>query len=185
MTPADPPSPPPVPNVVLIGLRGSGKSSVGANLAALLGRPFVDLDDTTCAILEAPTVAEAWQRRGVAAFRLAETAALRRVLAVPGQVISLGGGTPTAPGAADLLRAAARNRAAVLIYLRAPAEVLRDRLAAADPSLRPPLTGADPLAEIDIVLARRDPLYLSLADHIIETSALTIAEVTERIAALL
>lgn len=181
--PQEAPSPP--PHVVLLGLRGSGKSSVGAALAGMIDRSFIDLDDVTCSLLDAPTVAEAWQRRGVAAFRLAETAALRRVLATRGQIISLGGGTPTAPGAADLLRTAARDRAALLIYLRAPAEVLRDRLAASDPALRPPLTGADPLAEIDIVLARRDPLYLSLADHIIDTRSITPGEVAHKIADLL
>jgi shikimate kinase len=180
-----PPSQSPVPNAVLIGLRGSGKSSVGAVLAELRICPFIDLDDVTCSLLDAPTVAEAWQLRGVAAFRLAETAALRSVLRTGGQVISLGGGTPTAPGAADLLRVAARDRTAVIIYLRAPAEVLRDRLAASDPALRPPLIGTDPLAEIDIVLARRDPLYLSLADHIIETRALTPDQIARKVAELL
>ena len=172
-------------NVALIGLRGSGKSSVGALLAAALGRPFVDLDDVTCALLDAPTVAEAWQTRGVAAFRLAESAALRQVLAKPGQIISLGGGTPTAPGAADTLRAATRDGAAVVIYLRASSEVLRDRLAACDPDLRPPLTGSDPLSEIEIVLARRDPLYLSLCDHVIETADLSPKQVADYIASLL
>lgn len=181
-----PAGPPPPRNVVLIGLRGSGKTIAGRLLAAKLGRPFVDIDDVTCSLLNAPTVADAWQTRGVAAFRLAEAAALRRVLAARGQIIACGGGTPTAPGAAMMIRAEQQAATAVVVYLRAPAEVLRTRLAASPPDLaaRPPVLGADPLAEIDILLAHRDPLYLSLADHIIETRLLTPERVADAVAAL-
>lgn len=193
--PTPPPAPMPPPpgpaagpsrNIVLIGLRGSGKSVTGRLLASRLGRIFVDVDDATCSLLNCRTVAEAWQSRGIAAFRLAETAALRRILSVPNQVVACGGGTPTAPGAAELIRSAQRNNAAVVIYLRAPADVLRMRLAASPPELeaRPPVFGADPLAELDTLLAHRDPLYLALSDHILETSRLTPDKVAEAIALL-
>jgi shikimate kinase len=171
---------------VLIGLRGSGKSVTGRLLAARLGRIFTDVDDATCALLNCATVAQAWQTRGIAAFRLAEAAALRRILDRPSQIVACGGGTPTAPGAAETIRAAQRAGTATVVYMRAPADVLRARLAASPPELeaRPPIFGADPLAELDTLLAHRDPLYLVLADHILETSRLTPEKVAEAIALL-
>jgi shikimate kinase len=190
--PITPPAPghgvgPPPRNILLIGLRGAGKSVTGHLLASNLGRQFTDVDEVTCSLLNCRSVAEAWQTRGIAAFRLAETAALRRILEVPNQVIACGGGTPTAPGAAEVIRAAQRAGAAVVVYLRAPADVLRMRLAGSPPAVesRPAIYGTDPLAEIDTLLAHRDPLYLALADHIIETSRLTPDKVAEAIALLI
>jgi 3-dehydroquinate synthase len=168
--------------VLLIGLRGSGKTSAGAIAARRLGLPFLDLDDATRALLNAPTVAHAWHAHGEPAFRAAEVRALGEALRMPPRVIALGGGTPTAPGAADLIRAAD----ALVIYLRADAEALRQRLRdsiASDPD-RPSLTGADPLAEIDQVLARRDPLYVSLASHVVDVRALSVEDTACRIITL-
>ncbi len=157
-------------SIVLMGLRASGKSTLGAALANRLSRPFVDLDDRTLALLGVPTASEAWDRLGEPAFRAAEVRALHGALATPGQVIALGGGTPTAPGAAELLRGAQNTR---LVYLRCQPHVLRERLSrSGGPGAnRPSLTGKDPLAEIDTVFAQRDPLYRSLATHVIESSA--------------
>lgn len=169
-------------NLILVGLRGSGKTTVGRMVAARLGRPFLDLDDVVARSLGAATVAEAWRAHGQAGFREAETRALRDVLMIDSRVVALGGGTPTAPGTADLLREA-RERT-VIVYLVASAAALRVRLATTDISSRPSLTGADPLAEIEIVLAGRDPLFRELADAVVETDEKSVEEVAERVAAL-
>ncbi|MFM9996177.1 MAG: shikimate kinase [Phycisphaerales bacterium] len=161
-------------NIVLIGLRGSGKTTVGRLVAERLARPFVDLDDATALSLGAARVAEAWTKHGEKAFRRAEAAALAAAMAGDGRVIALGGGTPTAPGAADLLRREREAGRSRVVYLEADAPTLRARLAASDLSTRPSLTGADPLAEIDAVLAQRDPLFREIADDVIETGAMTI-----------
>lgn len=169
-------------HVLLIGLRGSGKTSAGILAAQALGLPFVDLDDATRALLGVPTVAEAWRMHGEPAFRQAETRALAGALGPPTRVVALGGGTPTAPGAADLIR----DSGALVIYLCADADTLRRRLGPAvarDPN-RPSLTGGDPLAEIDAVLAERDPLYRSLAHHILDVTSLTVADTARRIVEL-
>lgn len=152
-----------------MGLRGSGKTTVGRLAAARLGLAFIDLDDATSAALGAATVADAFRAAGEKAFRAAETGALSRALAGDGRVVALGGGTPTAPGAADLLRRERDAGRARLIYLWADAQTLRTRLAATDLSQRPSLTGADPLTEIDAMLARRDPLLRELADEVVDT----------------
>src|SRR5215831_318416 len=104
--------------IVLIGLRGSGKTTIGRALGAALALPFVDLDELTAKAMGARTVGEAFRSGGQAAFRAAEARALREALLKRDQVLALGGGTPTAPGAADAMCAAQRGGAR-LIYLRA------------------------------------------------------------------
>lgn len=175
-----------MPNVILVGLRGSGKSTIGRAVAARLQRSFIDLDDLTPLELGCATIAETWSRQGEPAFRAAELAALNKVLTETNQVIALGGGTPMAPGAPDLLRDHRDRTGAVIIYLRAPAHALRARLQSADNSHRPALTpgATDPLAEIDAVLARRDPLYRSLADEVLETEGMSESAVTDAVASI-
>jgi len=157
---------------VLMGLRGCGKSTVGAILAREWNRRFVDLDDRTLDTLRsrhgATSIADAFERFGEAAFRDAEAEALREVLDdhdLRNAVIALGGGTPTAPGAADALR----SSASVLVYLRPSVEELKRRLAGEIDSRRPALLpGRDPVSEIATVFDQRDPLYRQLAAIVIE-----------------
>lgn len=162
----------PPPNILLMGLRASGKSTLGAMLATRLGRPFVDLDDVTAARLGCVDVPEAWARHGPAAFRDAEAEALRDVLEHTGQIVALGGGTPTAPGAADMLRNAISSQQARLVYLRATPSTLRGRLEQTDLSRRPSLTGSGVVDEVQRVFEERDPLYRSLASEVIEVDGL-------------
>lgn len=168
---------------MLIGLRCAGKSLVGARLAERLGRCFVELDAVTCGLLGARSAGEALASAGVAAFRAAETEALRLVLGVPGRVVALGGGTPTAPGAADLLRRARADGTATVVYLRLPPGTLRRRLAATDLADRPSVTGLGTIEEVDRLLAERDPLYASLASLTIAADGLSPEEAADRIAA--
>ncbi len=167
-----------------MGLRGCGKTTAGRLLAARLKRPFVDLDDVTPRELGAATVAEAWTKHGEPAFRHAEVMALAKVLSREGQVIALGGGTPTAPAAPKLLEQWADSGRAVIVYLRAPAEVLRERLRAASNTNRPSLTGLGVLEEIEGVMAVRDPVYRELAQYVVETGTSTPQETTEALASL-
>lgn len=153
--------------LALMGLRGSGKSTLGRALARDLDRPFVDLDDRTAALLGEPTAGAGLRRHGEPAFRQAEARALEAALGSPGTVLALGGGTPTAPGARDLIEDAQRRAAASLVYLRASAPTLRARLAAGEVE-RPPLLGADPLSEVETLLERRDPLYCRLANLVLD-----------------
>ncbi|MFG0286020.1 MAG: shikimate kinase [Phycisphaerales bacterium JB039] len=166
-------------HIILMGLRGSGKSTLGRRLAEAHGWDFIDLDDRTRTLLGCATVAEAFEARGEPAFRAAEVQALRAVLAHAPRVIALGGGTPTAPGAQLLLREAI-DAGAALIYLRASADTLRVRLTDGDPN-RPSLTGAGPLVEIEEVLGARDATYRDLATAVIETDGMDEAAVLQRL----
>jgi shikimate kinase len=174
-----------VRHVILMGLRGCGKSTLGRSAAAALAWPFVDLDDHTPKVLGASSVAEAFTKHGQPAFRKAEATALEAVLrtATTPVVLALGGGTPTAPGADALLKNAQRH-GALLVYLRAGEATLRARLAQADNAHRPSLTGNDPLLEIGPVLAQRDPLYLDLASDVVNVDGLGESAVVEKLLAL-
>jgi len=158
-------------NLVLLGLRGAGKSTLGRALASREGLRFLDLDHVAAAFLGHDSVAAAWAAMGEPAFRDAESRALAAVFHDDNQIIALGGGTPTAPGAADMIRRAAAENRAVVVYLRCTPELLRSRMLAASEAAmheRPSLTGADPLAEIEVVFAQRDPLYRALATRTLE-----------------
>lgn len=146
----------------LIGLRGSGKSTIGRALAAACGRSFVDLDDHTPGVLGEATAADALRRHGEPAFRHAELQALRDV-ATADCVLALGGGTPTATGFGTL----AGELGLRLIYLRCTPATLRARLAATDTATRPSLTGKGTLDEIDEVFGRRDPIYTEIAHKVV------------------
>ncbi len=133
--------------LILIGLRGSGKSTLARLLGEQLGTRAIDLDDRTAALLHAPSPGDAFRKAGQAAFRAAEARALSTALAENPKVLALGGGTPTAPGAADQLRlwAAAVPGLRKIVYLAASPQTLAARLADTDPASRPALLGAPTL----------------------------------------
>lgn len=165
------------PATVLIGLRGSGKTTLGRLLAARARAPFIDLDDRTIAGSGHASVSAMFRAAGEPAFRAAEARALAEVLADPacgGAVIALGGGTPTAPGARELLEAArAQGRIRIVLLDAAPA-VLGARLAVA-PGDRPLLLGANFAEEAALLAERRMPAYRALADAIVTTEGDTAA----------
>jgi shikimate kinase len=165
-------------NLLLIGLRGAGKTVCGAAAATELGMPLVDLDERTASRLGAPSAAEAWRAHGEPGFRRAEADALAEVLAADGRLVACGGGTPTAPGALRLIKNERGAGRARVIYLRAPAAVLAERLRATGIEGRPSLTGAGTLEEVPAILAQRDPVFLDLADLVIQTESHSAAEVT-------
>ena len=151
------------PNLILIGLRASGKSTLGRLLAQELGRDFVDLDDVTAQCMGASGPGEAIERDGIDAFRAAETESLRTVLQSSNQIIALGGGTPTAPGATDLLREPNSR----VIYLRGTPNTLRTRLAETDNTNRPKLVGEDVVEEVQTLFDQRDPIFRDIAESVV------------------
>lgn len=163
----------PRPAAVLIGLRGSGKTTLGRLLAARRKVAFVDLDDRTVSASGHPSVSAMFRAEGEPAFRAAERVALEQALAhdaAAGAVIALGGGTPTAPGARELIeRARAEGRIRVVL-LEAPPAVLGARLSVS-PGDRPLLMGANFAEEAAMLAERRMPLYRALADAAVSTAA--------------
>lgn len=171
-----------MPLVTLIGYRGTGKSTVAARLAARLGCPWLDADDELEAEVGMP-IATLVRDRGEPAFRDEEARILDRLLQGDRGVLATGGGVVLR----DSNRAALVVRGGLVVWLTAPADVIRRRLAA-DPATatrRPGLTGADPLAEVDLALERREPLYRECASCAVDTFALDPGEVVEVILARL
>lgn len=159
--------------IALVGLRCSGKSSVGRALAASLARPFVDLDDATVALArsEDATIVESGagellQRVGLERFREFEARALARVLEGDEPIVlATGGGAVETPANRALLARRARS-----IWLSVELERLRARLGS-DPRVRPSLTGLGALDEIELVARRREPYYREVAELVLECGA--------------
>ncbi|MGB1124846.1 MAG: shikimate kinase [Phycisphaeraceae bacterium] len=172
-------------NIVLLGYRGSGKTSIGKQLANELWKDFVDLDDATRKKFGGLTIAEIWEQQGEEAFRKAESDAAAELLAKDDQVIALGGGTlTTEAGKAAVLSAENATR----IYLSCSPDVLAGRIAgdATTASERPSLTGdTDPSAEVEQVLAQRDPVYREVADIVFDVSFCSIEEAVRHLIAKL
>src|SRR5688500_1502895 len=139
------------PGVVLVGMPGSGKSTVGRIVAERLGRPFVDTDALFEQVQGVP-VPDYLLENGEAAFREAEAAAVARACAVRGAVVGAGGGAVLEP-----LNRWALWHHGVVAWLDAPAEVLSARLHA-DPIQRPTFQpyDADRLASVQ---AERSGFY--------------------------
>jgi shikimate kinase len=170
---------------MLIGLRASGKSSIGAATAQLLGMRFVDLDEQVLESFGEPSVERIFRHHGEPAFRLAELVALRRSLAGRPAVTALGGGTVTAPDASGMLQHAAELGLCSIVLLDAPDEVLlarilRDR--SERPGGRPPLTNRSDLEEISCLRAERDRLHTKLAHWRIDTGTVSIEDAAAQLA---
>lgn len=151
--------------LALIGLRGAGKSSVGARIAAALGCPFIELDREVEA-LAGMRLSDIFEYHGAERYRALARAALEASLGRPGAaVLELGGSAVTDP----LLFARLREEA-VVIWLRAsPEEHLRRVRVQGD--LRPMEGHPDPLVALRRILAVREPTYAQ-ADAALDTEAL-------------
>jgi shikimate kinase len=158
--------------IVLVGLMGTGKTTVGRRLARRLDRRFVDLD----AEIESDTgstIPEIFATSGESAFRTAETEALTRVLADGDPVVvATGGGVVVTSANRELLRSASD---VVVVWLDAPVDALVERVDAGA-SVRP-LLAEDPAGVLTRLSAEREPLYSEVAHHRIGTHHRTVAEV--------
>ena len=174
-------------DLILMGLRGSGKTTLGERLAREHGLRFIDLDQRTPKILGLATVAEAWTKHGEPAFRSAEVEALKQTIAEDPDILALGGGTPTAPGADQIVRSLKAAPGAVprLIYLRASPPVLAARLRRSGTVGRPSLTGRGVIEEIEEVFAARDPAYRALADRVVEMDRIDEAAALQALSSIL
>jgi shikimate kinase len=165
----------PIPpmRVVLLGMMGSGKSSVGRALADLTGWRFIDND----ALVEAATgrtARELLAEDGEAAMRTAEAAALREGLSLPPPaIVATAAGTVLDPGNRDLIAGGG-----FVVWLHARPEVLAARATGAEH--RPWLDG-DPVAWFREAAAVRDPLYRAVSTLEIDTETVRPTEAAQAI----
>lgn len=164
-------------NVILIGFRCAGKSSVGRALAQKLGREFVDCDE----FIEKKTnltIREIFDIAGESYFRMLEGDALADLGKLDGKVIATGGG-------AALKYKNIRNlkRNGVVLYLDASPHIVLDRIRKdpQTPERRPPLTDRDPSVEIREQMDFRRPYYVSAADFIVQTDSKSVTDSVKEI----
>ena len=163
------------PNLVLIGYRGTGKTSVGARLAEVLQRPFVDLDQVL--VSEAGrSVADIVAQGGWAEFRRLEKQLVARYRNTRGLVLATGGGVVLDPN-----NVAALRENGILIWLTADPAAIQARLAQDQPrdANRPSLTGEDAIREAAAVAEERAPLYLAAAQISVDTTHRTVGQVVK------
>jgi shikimate kinase len=159
--------------LALVGLPGSGKSTVGRQLARRLDLPFVDADQAIeqrlgCAIREF------FEREGEERFRDLESETLDDLTRHHPGVLSTGGGVVLRP----LNRRILRERTQVF-YLRTSPEEIYRRLR--HDKVRPLLQVSDPLVRLRDLMAQRDPLYREVAHHIIESPKPTVSGLVQQI----
>ncbi len=155
----------PAPNLILVGPMGAGKTSIGRRLADRLGLAFVDADH---AVVErtGATIPTIFEHVGEAGFREREKSTLRDLLAGSGQVVSTGGGAVLDPDNRALM--AARG---FIVYLQVGVDAQLKRLGR--DRTRPLLQRPDREQALLELATVREPLYLDLADLVLETEGLS------------
>jgi shikimate kinase len=164
------------PHLILVGLPGSGKSTVGALLGEKLHRTFLDFD-VEIERREGMSVAQIFGERGEAGFRALERTLTEELKVFGNMVVAPGGGWVSAPEVVALLRPPAR-----MVYLRVRPDVALQRLGGAGE--RPLLNHPDPLGELKSLFAARQQAYQS-ADLETGTELLTPQQVADKIIAKL
>jgi shikimate kinase len=168
-------------NIILIGYRGTGKSTIGKRLADKLGRDFVDTD---LLLVEraGKTIREIFDTEGEKSFRDRESAVIMDVAARDNLVVAAGGGAILRPE-----NVAALKKNGKVIWLQADAQTLHARIAA-DPATsanRPHLTPiGGTVEEIKHLLAQRTGAYQSAAEASLDVSRLSIDDAVNQLVGL-
>jgi shikimate kinase len=153
-----------LPNIVLIGFMGCGKSSVGRRLASLTGHRLVDSDELV-AQSEGCTISEIFALAGEEEFRKLESRVLAGLVGVAGIVLATGGGAVLAEANRAVLK-----KIGTVAWLDADPDVLFER--ATRSNRRPLLQTDDPRATFDRLLASRRPIYEDVADFRMDSTGL-------------
>lgn len=163
-------------NIILTGFMGTGKSTVGRKLAAILGYIFVDIDSRIVE-REESSINDIFSRKGERVFREIEKEVLGHVMQGQGQVVATGGGAVIAEDNRRLMR-----RSGFVINLTATSESLLERLA--EETDRPLLRDAEKLERIEELQKERESAYAD-ADIRIDTSGKSVEDVVREILAFL
>lgn len=137
--------------LVLVGMMGAGKTTVGRRLAARLGRRFLDSDEEIEKAAQM-TIPEIFAQRGEPEFRAGETRVISRLLREADLVLATGGGAFVNPETRALVKSDA-----VSVWLKADLEVLFERVSRR--SNRPLLKTADPKGTLEKLISDRYPIY--------------------------
>jgi len=148
-------------NLILVGMMGSGKTTIGRTLAKHLGKTFVDSDEEIQQ-RTGVTIPHIFDVEGESGFRLRETAAIRELMKRDNMVLATGGGAILAEQNRDILR-----QNGIVVYLKANVHDLWQRTR--HDRNRPLLQTADPRAKLAELFGQRDPLYQQAADIVVQS----------------
>jgi shikimate kinase len=161
--------------IILIGFRGTGKTTVGELLAQRCGCPFVDTDQRICQIKGA-SITTIVEREGWEGFRRCEEEVLRDLADATGSVVATGGGAVLHRQVWPELK-----KYATIVWLTADTAILMQRIGRDAPDNRPSLSGKGVVEEMAQILAEREPLYRELAHFSIDTGRLRADEAVDSI----
>src|SRR5688500_19592112 len=161
------------PHLILVGISGAGKSTVGVAVAERLGRVFMDLD-REIERREQATVSELFAEKGEPYFRTKERELTEELSKMGNMVLAPGGGWITNADVVALLRPPGR-----IIYLKVKPETAMKRIGD-ERATRPLLMRPDPLGELKRMLMQREPMFAK-ADHVIDTERLKPQQVVEEV----
>lgn len=160
-------------NIILIGMMGCGKSTIGRLLAQVLEDfAFVDTDEEIEKTAQM-TIPEIFMDYGESSFRELESGTIKRFCARENQVISTGGGCVESIENIDALK-----ESGIVFYLKASADTIFERVKHTND--RPMLYDEDPKKKLKMLLKRREPMYQS-ADFVIDTENRTEKEIVEEL----
>lgn len=164
----------PVPRILLVGMMGAGKTTVGRALAQRFGWPYLDSDEEVRR-RTGRTVPQIFAELGEAAFRAEESAVLAEACASPHPVVvSVAGGAVLDPGNRELLA-----RSGQVVWLRASLATLTQRVG--DGRTRP-LLGDDPAAALARLYPERARIYEEVAAVVVDVDGVPTDRVVDRVA---
>jgi shikimate kinase len=164
------------PHVILIGLPGSGKSTVGAAVAARLGRTFLDLD-AEIERREGRSISTIFAEKGEPYFRKRERELTEELALTGHMIVASGGGWAADPAVVALV-----SPPSTLIYLKVRPSAAIARIGA-EVATRPLLSRPDPVGEVAKLLLARKSAYQA-AHHVVDTDLIDLQQVIDRVAEL-
>jgi shikimate kinase len=162
-------------HILLVGLPGSGKTTIGRMVAERLGTGFIDTDTVIVRKMQMPIV-RIFAIHGEGKFREVEKEIMDQALSGPPSVLAPGGGWAVQPGQLEAAR-----QSCFVIYLRTMAMTASKR--ADSDNTRPILAGEDPAEQMRKLLKERDPFY-SMADAEIKNDVKTAEMAADEVVAL-
>jgi shikimate kinase len=168
-------------NIILIGVRGSGKSAVGSRLAAHLQMKFVDTDDLVEERQGVP-ISDIVKFKGWDHFRRLEKSVIEEISKGDHLIIAPGGGAVL-----DADNVKALKRGGFIIWLKADQKTLLKRIQndRGSSTRRPTLTGKGTLEEIDETISEREPFYEKASEVQIDTSMMDVEAVVKDVLTVL
>jgi shikimate kinase len=159
--------------VILVGLPGSGKTTIGQAVAAAMGRTFLDLD-LEIERREGESISQIFGEKGEQYFRRREREVTEELALLGNMIVSPGGGWMMVPEVVGLVRPPSR-----IVYLKVTPETALKRLGPSR-NVRPLLSRPDPLGELKRLFAARKPIY-ETADCVVDTELYGLQRVIEKV----